>query len=421
MRSVKSFAVSLAAGLLTLGFFCSIAAANEVSIGFTGPLSGPGAGYGRDNANGLQMAVNDINEAGGITVNGTNYTLRLRTYDDMIDPTMAVNNARRMRDRHNTVVIYNPVFNTIAPMMQINEERGSEFLMMAYSSTPAIDTMDNELTASIPPPFTAYVQAFSEMAWEKGWRKGAMLVTLGAYGDEWREDFKEYWVNEMGGEIVADRPANYYTDTDFSSQLASILARDPDFMLIGGPSEPTGLVMEQARSLGFDGGFILVDQAKMDYIANTMFDGDLTLLENTIGIARVLDVPSPVIEDFNRRYEADFDEHNTFEAMLNYSSLFIVARAMEHAGTVSDPRAIKAAMAEVLPQDPDVVPTAYLGTLDTKLLVAATAGIIENGEYSQAIQYLWWPKDEETYEKYKEMAPAGDIETRWLPLEGYLK
>ena len=36
-----------------------------------------------------------------------------------------------------------------------------------------------------------------------------MMVTLGAYGDEWREAFKHYWVNEKGGEIIADKPANY--------------------------------------------------------------------------------------------------------------------------------------------------------------------------------------------------------------------
>jgi branched-chain amino acid transport system substrate-binding protein len=304
--------------------------------------------------------------------------------------------------------------------MEINEQKGSEFLLMAYSSTPAIDQIKNDLTASIPPPFTAYVKAFSEMAWEKGWRKGAMVVTLGAYGDEWREAFKEHWVNELGGEILADKPANYYTDTDFSSQISAALSENPDFLLIGGPSEPTGLVIEQARNLGFKGGFILVDQAKMDYIADVVFDGDLSLMNNVIGVCAVLELPAPVVKEFNTRYEETYGVHNTFEAMLNYSALNIVFDAMKEAGTVDDPKAIKAAMAKVLPQSEENVPTPYLGTRETKLLVAATAGIIEDGKYSRAYQYLWWPKDEEDFEKYKDMAPGG-IETRWLPVEGYLE
>jgi branched-chain amino acid transport system substrate-binding protein len=304
--------------------------------------------------------------------------------------------------------------------MEINEQKGSEFLLMAYSSTPAIDQIKNDLTASIPPPFTAYVKAFSEMAWEKGWRKGAMVVTLGAYGDEWREAFKEHWVHELGGEILADKPANYYTDTDFSSQISAALSENPDFLLIGGPSEPTGLVIEQARNLGFKGGFILVDQAKMDYIADVVFDGDLSLMNNVIGVCAVLELPAPVVKEFNTRYEETYGVHNTFEAMLNYSALNIVFDAMKEAGTVDDPKAIKAAMAKVLPQSEENVPTPYLGTRETKLLVPATAGIIEDGKYSRAYQYLWWPKDEEDFEKYKDMAPSG-METRWLPVEGYLE
>ncbi|MBS3808746.1 MAG: ABC transporter substrate-binding protein [Desulfobacterales bacterium] len=417
MKRLKKFSFSLVLGILTLAFFCTGAWAEEVTIGFTGPLSGPGSGYGRDNANGLEMAVKDINKAGGITIDGTNYTFNLKTYDDMIDPTAAVNNARRLRARDGARVIFNPVFNTIAPLMEINEQPGSKFLMMAYSSTPKIDELDNELTASIPPPFTAYVRAFADIAWEKGWRKCGMLVTLGAYGDEWRHAWKHHW-ESLGGEITADKPANYYTETDYSAQLSAVLATNPDFLLIGGPSEPTGLVIEQARNLGFEGGFVLVDQAKMDYIADVVFDGDLSLMNDVVGIAQVLDVPTPAVKDFNKRYEEKFGVHNTFEAMLNYSALNIVFDAMKEAGTVTDPAAIKAAMPEVLPQSAENVPTPYLGILETKLLVPATTGVIKDGEYAEAYQYLWWPEDEDAFEKYKKMAPSG-IETRWLPLEGY--
>jgi branched-chain amino acid transport system substrate-binding protein len=420
-RRWKKTAIKAAAALLGLCLFCTGAWAEEVVIGFTGPLSGPGSGYGRDNVNGLKMACEDINKKGGITIDGTKYTFTLEAYDDMIDPTAAVNNARRLRARSDSVVIFNPVFNTIAPLMEINEQKGSQFLMMAYSSTPKIDELDNDLTCSIPPPFTAYVQAFSEIAWEQGWRKGAMVVTLGAYGDEWREAFKHYWTEEMGGEITADKPANYYTDTDFSSQLSAALATDPDFMLIGGPSEPTGLVIEQARNLGFEGGFILVDQAKMDYIADVVFDGSYEIMKNVIGIAKCEAVPSPMVKEFSKRYEKEYGVHITFEAMLEYSALNIIFDAMKEAGTVSDPKAIKAAIPKVLPQDESEVPTPYLGMLETKLLVAGTVGYVEGGEYARSYQYLWWPEDEEAYKKYKEIAATGpNLETRWMPIEGYL-
>ena len=85
-----------------------------------------------------------------------------------------------------------------------------------------------------------------------------MVVTFGSYGDEWRSAFKEYWTKK-GGVITADKPANYYTETDFSSPITAAMATKPDVMLIGGPSATTALVIEQSRNMGFKGGFIMID------------------------------------------------------------------------------------------------------------------------------------------------------------------
>lgn len=421
MKKTKLFSLVLTIGLFAWGALCTSALAKEVVIGFTGPLSGPGAGYGRDNLNGLKMAADDINKAGGITVKGQKYTLKVEGLDDMIDPTAAVNNARRLVARSGSHVIFNPVFNTIAPLMQINQQRGSKFLMMAYSSTPKIEQIPNKMTISIPPPFTAYVQAFADIAWKQGWRKGAMVVTLGAYGDEWREAFKHYWTGK-GGEILADKPANYYTDTDFSSQLSAALATNPEFLLIGGPSEPTGLVIEQARNLGFKGGFILVDQAKMDYIADVVFKGDVSKINNVIGIAPVLSIPSPVVDSWVKRYRKEYNVHETWEAVLEYSALKMLAQSMEKAGSVDDPIAIKAAVNKVLPQDPNKVPAVYYGMLRQKLLVPGTVTHVENDKYGKILQYVWWAKDKQAYENIaKQLASGPNVEDRWMPVKGYLK
>jgi branched-chain amino acid transport system substrate-binding protein len=397
MKKVQCLGMNLFIGLFVLIFFSTGAAAKEVTIGFTGPLSGPAAQYGRDNVAGLEMGIKDVNEAGGITINGEKYTFRLRTLDDHIDPTAAVNNARRLRDRQGVKFIYNPVFNTIAPMMVINQQPGGEFLMMAYTSTPGVDEIDNELAMAIPPPFSAYLQAFSEVAWEKGWRRGAMLVTLGAYGDDWRGAFRNHWTG-IGGEIVADHPANYYAETDFSSHLSSVLARNPDFILIGGPSDPTALVIEQARGMGFNGGFLLVDQAKLNYIEHQVFNGDRTLLENTVGVARTLNIgPYEVMEAFHKRYRDEYGMESTSEIVLNYASIRMLAKAMEHAQSVDDLQAIKAAHNEILPMEPEENLVAYMGIDGTRMLIPASIQYIENGEYADAIASIWWIQDEDEF------------------------
>ncbi len=53
-------------------------------------------------------------------------------------------------------------------MTRINQEKGQEFLLMAYTSTPKVIEMGNKLLTTDPPPFTAYVKSFSPLAVEKG-------------------------------------------------------------------------------------------------------------------------------------------------------------------------------------------------------------------------------------------------------------
>ncbi len=83
------------------------------------------------------------------------------------------------------------------------------------------------------------------------------------YAKAWTALFKPAW-EAAGGTVVADNPMSYNKSTDFYSGVSKALADKPDVLFIGGASEPTGLVAKQARELGFKGGFIIMDQAKMN-------------------------------------------------------------------------------------------------------------------------------------------------------------
>ena len=68
-------------GLLVFGP-TRIAPAETINIGYTGPLSGGAAKYGRNNLEGLEMAVDEINAGGGIQVAGKQYTFKVVALDD---------------------------------------------------------------------------------------------------------------------------------------------------------------------------------------------------------------------------------------------------------------------------------------------------------------------------------------------------
>ena len=394
MKNLKGL-IFLLTVLLTM-LWLSASQAADIVIGFTGPLSGPAAEYGQDCVNGLDMAIKELNAAGGVTVEGQKLLFRLEKLDDKVDPTLAMSNARQFL-ANNALAIYNPVFSTQAALMKINQEECGEFLLMGYTSSPKASQTGNKLLISMNAPFTVYAQLFADIAWERGWRKAAMVVTLGAYGDEWREVFKTYW-KKLGGTITADKPANYYTKTDYTAPLSAALATNPDVMLIGGPSATTALVIEQARNMGYKGGFLLVDQVKMDYIA-AMLDGT-SLMENTIGLWGITASVSPATSGFDKKYRANYKRATTSEVVQMYDSIHQLARAIQAANTVDDVYAIRAAFPKIFPLLGDKFLTEDHG-ISSAGRVYTMVGVqeIKNGKFTQPDHYVWWAKTQAEFDK----------------------
>jgi branched-chain amino acid transport system substrate-binding protein len=412
MKGVKGFIYfGVAAMLLT---WATVTMAGEIVVGYTGPLSGPAAEYGQDILNGVDMAVKELNAAGGVTVKGEKYTFKLEKLDDRIDPTQAVNNARRFK-ADKAIAVFNGVFNTIAPMMKINEEKGNEFLMIAYTSTPKVTELKNKLMVCTTVGFATYVDVFVDWAIKKGWKKCAMVVTFGAYGDEWRTAFKEAWIKK-GGVITADKPANYYTETDFSAPLTAALATKPDFMLIGGPSSTTALMIEQARGMGFKGGFALIDQAKQDYIERLL--KGTQLMGNLIGTAGVLSLPAaPGINNhFDEIYTKTYKRMTTWECALNYTGMYALAKAIVAAQSVDDVYKIRAAFPKAFPLLSDKFPNEAFGITDHgRMHIMASVQTVTNGKSDKSELYAWWPKNQSDFDKLKKTTKTDkSIPIKWL-------
>jgi branched-chain amino acid transport system substrate-binding protein len=395
MRKCKGF-ILMAAVMLAVSW-SAVAGAADIVIGYSGPLSGPAAEYGEDCLNGVDLAIKELNAKGGITVKGRNYNFRLEKMDDRVDPATAVSNAVQLRKEHKAIAIFNPVANTIAAMMKINQEKRNEFLIMAYTSMPQISEMGNKLLLALTQPFTIYVKTQADIAWERGWRKGAMVVTAGTYGDTWRKAFGEEWLKK-GGAITFDQPANYYTRTDFAAPLAGALETNPDFLLIGGPSSTTALLIEQARARGFEGGFVMIEQAKMDTIAQVMEKP--LLLEGVIGLARVSDVTFPASAAFTFNYTNNYKRQLTWESVVNYIAMHALAKAIVAASTTDDAIAIRAALPRVFPMLGDQYPLEYFGvTSNGRLISAAAVQTMKHGRFTQPTLYAWWPKTQKEFEQ----------------------
>ena len=344
------------------------------------------------------MAIKELNAVGGITVDGQKLLFKLEKLDDKLEPNQAISNTHQLLAK-NALAIYNPVFSTQAALMKVNQEDCNEFILIGFTSNPKATRTDNKLLVTMNTPLTVYAQIFTDMAWERGWRKAAMVVALGSYGDDWRDVFKTSW-KKLGGTITADKPANYSNKTDFSAPLAAALATKPDVILIGGPSDITALVIEQSRGMGYKGGFLLVDQAKIDYIAQKL-DGT-RLMENVIGVAGFAGAPAPVATAFDKKYRGSYKRLTTWEAVSHYNSVFALAKAIQVANTVDDVYAIRNAFPKAFPMLGDRFAAEDHG-ISSAGRVYSLAGVqsIKNGKFTQPDMYVWWTKTPAEFDKVK--------------------
>ena len=374
----KALKLAPLAATVALAFSASGALAQEVlKIGLTAPLSGGAALYGKNVLNGLNLAAKEIN-AQGLTVGGKKYTVEIVALDDKYSPAEAAINARRLKQQHETAVIYVPHSGGAFALQAFNQQEN--FLLMAYTSVPTITEKGNKLTMRIPPNFMTYIDPFIRYQMKKG-KKLGMAPADHDYAKAWVAAFEPAWT-KAGGTVVSKNPMSYNKSADFYTGVSRVLETKPDVMFIGGPSEPTGLVAKQARELGFKGSFIIMDQAKMDEMAKVT--GGLQMLEGSIGTLPLTADERPGAKGFVAAYRAAYgaNMNPSSESSLNYSSLHIVVNAMKLAGTVSDPTAIRAKLDAAAKALPDAINPNDFNGVDANggSVLNTVIGVVEGGK-----------------------------------------
>jgi len=343
--TLKRAAIAAAAAA---AFTAPALAQEVVKIGYSGPLSGGAALYGKNVLDGMQMAAAEVNAA-GLEVAGRKYKLEIVPLDDKYNPSETAINAQRLVQEHKTAAILVPHSGGSFALQTNNEAQ--KYLLLSYTSVPQVTARGNKLTLRIPPEFTGYIGPFTKYAMAKYGKNVAIANADHDYAKAWTAAFKPAW-EAAGGKVVAENPMSYNRATDFYSGVSRVLASKPDVLFIGGASEPTGLVVKQARELGFKGGFVIIDQAKMDEISQVT--GGYGPLEGSIGVLPVVDDPAPVTRAFVERFRKAYPGRNpSSEVSLNYTAVHATVQAMKLAGTVADAARIRASLDKAMKALPD--------------------------------------------------------------------
>ncbi|HXE47512.1 MAG TPA: ABC transporter substrate-binding protein, partial [Ramlibacter sp.] len=144
--TLKQFSLAMAAAAVLAN--APALAQDVVKIGYSGPLSGGAALYGKNVLDGMNMAAAEINAA-GFEVKGKKYKLEIVAFDDKYNPSETAINAQRLVQEHKTPAILCPHSGGSFAMQTNNEAQ--KYLVLSYTSVPEITARGNKLTLRIPP------------------------------------------------------------------------------------------------------------------------------------------------------------------------------------------------------------------------------------------------------------------------------
>jgi branched-chain amino acid transport system substrate-binding protein len=378
MAKLKLLAAALCLGLFALH---DRARAEVFPVGIVTPLSGGGADYGIAFQDGIKMAAEQINKAGGVSVGGKNYTVEPVFCDDEFKPDKAVNCGKELSAQHKVRVIMTPSSLAAFPMMGFNQQQG--FVLMATSQTPKFTTLGNKLvvrftnnTNRTMEPWVDLVNKYFEKD-GKTVKKVAIMVVNTELGKSWADNFAKYWGKLSGGSVVgkASYDAN---DTDFYPQLSTLLPNGPDALVLTTVCQPSAIVIKQARELGFKGPIINSAACSGEELAK------LLPVEQTNGTILELSgwgAADPTIDAFKKTYQDTFHLTPQQISGLGYDGLRWLVKAVADAGTVDDATKIRAAMPAALAATKTMFGMSNLdetGDIDMPVLV----GVMADGKLS---------------------------------------
>ncbi len=314
-------------------------------IGGIGPLTGGAAVYGNAAMNGSQIAVDEINAAGGI--NGM--TVELNFQDDELDAEKSVNAYNALKD-WGAQVLDGCV--TSACSIAVSDKTAQDQMFQITPSGSAVECVANDnafrICFSDPNQGIASAQYIGENGLAT--KVAVIYDSSDVYSSGIYEKFAAEAANQPF-EIVAAGAFTADNKTDFSVQLQQAKDAGADLVFLPIYYTEASLILTQAADMGFDVAFFGCDG--LDGILNVE-NFDATLAEGVMLLTPfAADATDDLTVKFVSAYQEKYGETPNQFAADGYDTIYTIKAAAEKAGITADMSteeicaALKAAMTEI--------------------------------------------------------------------------
>ena len=293
------------------------------SIGEVGSMSGKEATFGQSTHHGIELAIKELNAAGG--VKGKKF--KLTSYDDQGKPEEAGNATLRLISQDHVQVVLGEVASTnsmhMAPIAQANKVP----MITPSSTNPAVTQAgDYVFRVCFIDPFQGTVMA--KFAHDN--LKASKVAILKDVRSDYSMGLSKYFAEtftKLGGKIVKE--ASYSGgDNDYKAQLTDIKSAAPEAVYLPGYYGDVGPILEQARELGLNVPFMGGDgwdSSKLYELGGKAVDGNYFSNHSTN------QDPNPRLQKFIADYKAAYGEPPDALAALGYDAMKVAGEAFARA------------------------------------------------------------------------------------------
>ena len=309
----------------------------DIVVGMYGSLTGDGASFGQSSREGTELAVDEINNGGGL-LGGRK--IKLLVEDDQSKPEEASNAVTKLVTQDKVVAVLGEVASrrslAAAPICQ-------KYMvpMISPSSTNerVTEVGDYIFRVCFIDPFQGEVLAKFAYHDLKA-RKVAILKDIQQDYSVGLTDAIMKHFSALGGQVLD--PVSYSSgDSDFKAILTQVRGQKPDAVFATGYYPEAAIIVRQARELGMKMPILGGD----GWVGDALKNGREALNNTYISNHYSGDNPDPVVQNFVSAYRARFTREPDAIAALAYDAVKVLADAMTRANSTEGP-ALRGALAQ---------------------------------------------------------------------------
>jgi branched-chain amino acid transport system substrate-binding protein len=300
----------------------------EIVIGEYGSLTGAEATFGQSTHNGIMLALDEINGAGGI--NGRK--LRVITEDDQSKAEEAATAVTKLISQNSVVAVLGEVASSNSLAAAPICDRNKVPMISPSSTNPKVTEVGSYIfRMCFIDPYQG--EAMANYLSKRGIKRAAVLIDVKSDYSTGLADYFERTFVKNGGQIVL-KQSYAKGDSDFRSQLTAVKAANPEVIFVPGYYNDIGQIAIQARDLGMQqplAGGDGWESPKLIEIGGKALEG--SFYSNHYHV----DDPSPAVREFVQKYEQRYGAKPDSLGALGYDSMKVLADAIKRAGTTDGP------------------------------------------------------------------------------------